>query len=194
VTQTIHADNVRLAIQAASTVGLSVVGVDLMTVDITRPWYENGAVINELNFKPYLSDNLQNGTVHPYLQPLVQGDGRIPVHAVVGQGDLWPKGRLVRQALAEQGIRAHLCASDGAESPEGGTEHLACKGLFLRCTALLRRRDVEALIVLVDSPEFLDTGLPLDRFSEVHVVGDPMASAVLPLLDLLSRHVAEAAT
>ena len=106
VTQTIHADNVRLAIQAASTVGLSVVGVDLMTEDITRPWHETGAVIN-----------LKNEKVHPYLHALVQGDGRIPVPAVVGAGDLWPRGRLVGQALAEQGIRAHRCASDRAESP-----------------------------------------------------------------------------
>jgi cyanophycin synthetase len=192
VTQTIHADNVRLAVQAASAMGLSVVGVDLMTDDITRPWHETGAVINELNFTPYLGGNLANEKVHPYLHALVQADGRIPVHAVVGAGDLWAKGRVVRDALAAQGIRAHLCATDNAESPDGGAEHLACKGLFLRCTALLRRRDVDALIVLVDSPEFLNTGLPLDRFSAVHVVGDPMTSAALPLLDLLSRHVMEA--
>lgn len=159
VTQTIHADNVSLAVQAASSVGLSVVGADLMTEDITRPWHETGAVINEHNFTPYLSGNLKNEKVHPYLHFLVQGDGRIPVHAVVGSGDLWPQGRLVCQVLAEeQGVRAHLCASDHAESPEGDAVHLACKGLFLRCTALLRRQDVQALIVLVDSPEFLKTG------------------------------------
>ena len=192
VMHTIHPDNIQLAVQAANTVGLSVVGVDLMTDDITRPWHETGAVINELNFTPYLGGNLANDKVHGYLQALVQGDGRIPVHVVLGSGDLWPTARLVRDALAKQGIRAHLCAIDKAESPEGDAVHIVSKGLFQRCVAFLRRKDVQGLVLLVDTPEFLTTGLPLDQISEIHIVNGTLSSALQPLLDLLSRHTASA--
>ena len=192
VSQVIHPDNVSLAIQAASIVGLSVVGVDLMSEDITRPWHETGAVINELNFTPYMGNSQENDDVRPFLQPLIQGDGRIPLHVVMGSGDLWSKGRSVSQALAENGTLAHLCASEYTESPSGDAVPLACKGLFLRCTALLRRRDVEAIVVVVDSPEFLKFGLPFDQINEIHLVGDALSTTEQAMLDLLSLHVARA--
>jgi hypothetical protein len=48
----------------------------------------------------------------------------------------------------------------------------------MRCRALLQNPDVQALIVVVDSDEFLKTGLPLDRFDEVHMVGKPVTATV----------------
>jgi cyanophycin synthetase len=181
VTQTIHPDNVRLAIDAAKTLGLRVAGVDLISTDITRPWHENGAILNEVNFKPYLSGNLDNDKLHPYLQSLVDGDGRIPVHAVVGHGDLWAKARALRQHLKQTGVWAHVCGHSGVETPSGEPLHLVGSGLFMRCRAMLQNPSVEALIVVVDSDEFLKTGLPLDRFDEVHLVGKPTTATVSTL-------------
>jgi hypothetical protein len=68
-------------------------------------------------------------------------------------------------------------AIDG-ESPSGEPLHLLGPGLFTRCRALLQNPCVEALIVVVGSDEFLKTGLPLDRFDEVHLVGKPTAGTV----------------
>lgn len=178
VTQTIHADNLRLAIDAAKTLGLRVAGIDLISTDITRPWHENGAVLNEVNFKPFLVGNLDNDKLHPYMQSLVDGDGRIPVHAVVGAGDLWARARALRQNLKQAGVLAHLCGHSAVESPSGEALYLVGSGLFMRCRAMLQNLRVEALIVVVDSDEFLKTGLPLDRFDEVHLVGKPTPDKV----------------
>lgn len=178
VTQKIHPDNVRLAIDAAKTLGLRVAGVDLISTDITRPWHENGAILNEVNFKPFFSGNLENNKVHPYMEALVDGDGRIPVHAVVGVGDLWTKARALRQRLKQAEVLAHVCGYGAVESPSGEPLLLLASGLFMRCRALLQNPDVQALIVVVDSDEFLKTGLPLDRFDEVHMVGKPVTATV----------------
>ena len=48
---------------------------------------------------------------------------------------------------------------------------MSVEGLFDRCMALLRLREVEALIIVVDSFEFLDAGLPVDRIQAVYVAG-----------------------
>jgi cyanophycin synthetase len=181
MTSTIHPDNVRLAIDAAQTLGLRVAGVDLITTDITRPWHENGAILNEVNFKPFFGGNLDNDKVHPYMETLVDGDGRIPAHAVVGVGNLWAKARALRQSLKQSGVLAHLCGHSAVESPSGEPLHLLASGLFMRCRALLQNPGVQALIVVVDSDEFLKTGLPLDRFDEVHMVGKPSTDTVSKL-------------
>lgn len=178
VTPNIHPDNVRLAIDAAKTLGLRVAGVDLISTDITRPWHENGAILNEVNFKPFFGGNLENNKLHPYMEALVDGDGRIPVHAVVGVGDLWAKARALRQRLKQAGVLAHVCGHSTVESPSSEPLHLLASGLFMRCRALLQNPDVQALIVVVDSDEFLKTGLPLDRFDEVHMVGKPVTATV----------------
>jgi cyanophycin synthetase len=41
---------------------------------------------------------------------------------------------------------------------------LAVRGLFARCMALLMDKDVGALILVAQTDELLDTGLPIDRF------------------------------
>lgn len=181
VTEIIHPDNVRLAVDAAKTLGLWVAGVDLISTDITRPWHENGAILNEVNFKPFLSGNLDNDKLHPFMVSLVDGDGRIPVHAVGGDGDVWARGRALRQRLGQQGILAHVCGHNAVESPSGQPLHLLATGLFMRCRALLQNPVVEALVVVVDSGEFLKTGLPMDRIDEVHWEGHPTTQTATDL-------------
>ena len=124
--------------------------MDLISTDITRPWHENGAILNEVNFKPFFGGNLDNDKVHPYMEALVD-------------------------------VLAHLCGHSSVESPSGKALHLLASGLFMRCRALLQNPDVQALIVVVDSDEFLKTGLPLDRFDEVHMVGKPATATVTRL-------------
>lgn len=188
-TTRIHPENVRLALRAANVLGLSVAGVDLMTVDIARPWYENQAVIIEMNFKPYLSGDLKKDMLHPYIVGLVSEGGRIPIHAVIGTADLWAIARDMRGQLMKQGIRAHITGHALSESADGEQLHLTSPGLFMRCIALLRSPEVEALVVVVDSDEFLETGLPVDRLDSIHTAGEIGAGSGASLLKLLSQHL-----
>jgi cyanophycin synthetase len=171
VTEIIHPDNVKLAITAARVLGLKVAGIDLISVDITKPWHQNNAVLNEVNFKPFLGGSLENDKVHAYLKSIITGQGRIPVHMVAGEGDLWLTAQSLRTQLALKGIAAYICSQTRAECSQGFEHHLTSQGLFMRCRAMLRNPDIEGLIIVVDSPEFLTTGLPLDQFDELHWVG-----------------------
>ncbi len=188
-TPNIHPDNVDLAVRAARALGLSVAGIDLMTVDISRPWHENRAVINEVNFKPYLSGDLKADTLNAYIFSLVPGGGRIPIHAVAGPADPWAVAHEVREQLLASGVRAHVTGHERSESPAGEVMHLTSQGLFMRCVTLLRLPEVEALVVVVDSDEFLDKGLPFDRLERLHTPGSTEGHIDPKLLQLLSRHL-----
>lgn len=50
----VHPDNLRIAVSAARMLRLYVAGVDLISPDISRPWHENDAVINEVNYAPLI--------------------------------------------------------------------------------------------------------------------------------------------
>jgi cyanophycin synthetase len=171
VTETIHPDNVQLAIEAAQIMGMKVAGVDLMSTDISLPWHETGAIINEVNYKPFVSGSLDKNKVDSYIQAVMGGLGRIPVHAVVGDGDVWEVARALGRTLKQAGTASYLCGKDLTESPNGEPYHMACSGLFMRCRALLHNPNVEALVMVLDSDEFLTTGLPLDRIEALHVAG-----------------------
>ena len=51
---TVHPLNLAAAVAAAETFGLEVAGVDMITTDLSVPWTENGAAINEVNGGPLL--------------------------------------------------------------------------------------------------------------------------------------------
>ena len=54
VTALIHPDNLKAALMATELFGLDMAGIDIISTDISRPWFETGAVINEVNFAPLL--------------------------------------------------------------------------------------------------------------------------------------------
>jgi cyanophycin synthetase len=49
VTTLAHPDNLKLAVDAARAIGLTVAGVDVISTDISIAWHVNGAVVNEVN-------------------------------------------------------------------------------------------------------------------------------------------------
>ena len=85
VTQTIHPDNVDIAIHAAKVLGLSVVGVDMISPDISTSWESNGAIINEVNYAPLLGGGqISRSYLQEYIERLLPNIGQIPIHLFVG--------------------------------------------------------------------------------------------------------------
>ena len=80
VTEQVHPHNIEIAVLAARVLGLDVAGVDLMTEDISVPWNQSGAVINEVNFAPTIGTGPASAPyLKGYVKRLVPGDGKIPV-------------------------------------------------------------------------------------------------------------------
>ncbi len=89
VTVDVHPDNADMAVRAAQAVGLDVAGVDFITPDISRPYYEVGGAICEVNYRPGLRVHLaanpdcRTQLGEALLCNMFSNDGRIPVIAVL---------------------------------------------------------------------------------------------------------------
>lgn len=192
VSEDVHPENLRIAIAAANLFGLNVVGVDLITTDVTRPWFDTGAVINEVNFAPLLGGReVSRQYVKPFLEDLVVGNGRIPVEVYCG-GDAAMKAALARQhALSAAGQHCVLTSRKVTLTPSGDSWRMPFSQDYYRVRALVLSSQVDALVLVVQSDEFLDTRLPLESVDRVELVDDQLVSCSSPDMPLsLGRYTA----
>lgn len=175
----IHPDNLRIAFQAAQLMNLNVAGVDLITEDISKPWYENGAVINEVNFSPFLGLRLdyQRKGVEVLVQTLIRDGGRIPIEVYIGNDEALKKARHRQHELILENqqsfLTTHLQTFNGSNEIRFA---LPSEGLFNRCRMLLMNKDVESLIIVVQTDELLTTGLPIDLINAITMVNKYLVS------------------
>ena len=107
VTTTAHPDNVAIALAASRLFALNVAGVDIISPDITEPWYENGAIINEVNFAPLLGGaEISRSYIPAFLSEYLGGDGKIPIETFVCED-----AALAQQAVYRQnGLRCFFAS------------------------------------------------------------------------------------
>ncbi len=161
VTDQLRPDNLAIALQAAQLLGLSVAGVDVISQDITVPWHQNGAIINEVNHAPLLGGGeISRRYIPEFLRGLVHGDGRIPVEVFVGgaQAQQRAMDRMTELAQTQAGIclTSHdntCCVHGVGQAPV--PVHLTCQGLTARVKALLMDRRVAVLLVVAPTRDAL---------------------------------------
>ena len=163
-----HPDNIEIAVRAARLLGLQVAGVDIISPDITRPWHENGAVINEVNFAPQLGGGETSRRHIPeYLARFVRGDGRIPVEAVVGEDPGLAHARGRQRILLARGLRCFVTGHADTITDDGRRQPMAQRTLSGRLAGLLLDDRVDAIVLSMTTDEALHAGLPVDRISGV---------------------------
>jgi cyanophycin synthetase len=166
LTASIHPENAQVAIQAAKMVGLSNAGVDLISADISRPWHQNGAVINEVNFSPVLGvASISRSYLPEFLARHIRGDGRIPVFACVGHEDAERAAHAHHQSLCADGLNACLVGQSGTWVGEMPLSFRPGLGSIDRLRACLFRRDIDAVTIVVEDASLLTRGLPVDRLT-----------------------------
>jgi cyanophycin synthetase len=168
-TAQVHPDNIDIAVRAARLFGLRNAGIDIISADISRPWHENGAIINEVNYAPYFGGNpIAKAKLPDFFGGFMVGDGRIPIIAYVGGEAAWQQGASRQLALREAGINCYL--TNHVQTLNGRQElmPLPQPGMFRRALALLMNREVAALILVIQTDELLYAGLPVDRIDEIH--------------------------
>lgn len=175
VTAQMHADNAQLALAAARIFGLTVAGIDLMTADIAVPWHQNGAVIIESNYRPEFATRYRDREAARLMPALVDGDGRIPVHLVIGEGDLPARARELKQRLRKRGHKCHLTGARYSEDSQGRAIPMTLGTLFERSLALSLRSDVEELILVAEGPDPFGHGFAIDRLETLLVVDSDTA-------------------
>ncbi|MDR9499944.1 MAG: hypothetical protein RI556_12270 [Hydrogenovibrio sp.] len=174
----IHPDNVQLAVQSAKALHLNTAGVDLIIEDLTRPWHEQAAIINEVNVAPMIGASQTSIDNLPTLfSCLIQGDGRIPVEIYVGQDKALKQARVSQERFAGKGRRAYLTTHHQTWDPDFSVMPMQLKTLFDRCQALLMNRDVEAVIMVIQTDEPSTHGAPVDQADKVIFTGEPIYSS-----------------
>lgn len=168
VTQRIHPENLRVALAATALLGLDVAGIDIISTDISRPWHENGAIINEVNFAPLLGGaEISRSYLPAFLDGLMQGDGRIPVEVFVGDNDALRAATERWNALRSDRVGAVLTNGRQTLSATGEPWPMPFESVYQVTRALTLSPQVAALVVVISADDFLRLGLPLEAVDAV---------------------------
>lgn len=93
VSTVIHPANIELAIHASQILGLELAGIDLISTDISRPYHETGARINEINFAPVLgrTHSFQRQGIRRYVKALMSKYPKVHIQLFIGRNllDAW---------------------------------------------------------------------------------------------------------
>jgi D-alanine-D-alanine ligase-like ATP-grasp enzyme len=179
VSNVVHVDNVAAAVLAARCFGLEVAGVDIISTDISQPWHANGAIINEVNYAPLLGGgDISRSRIPKFLDLLLKGDGRIPVHVHVGGAQAFQAARTKWQQLVDNGVSGVLVSSDQILMPSGEPRRMPVAGIYSPPRSLVMSSDVDALVIVLQTDEYMHTGLPFDRITDVHETAEPLMSFV----------------
>lgn len=170
-----HPDNIALAEEIADFCGLDSMGLDIISDDLTQPWHQNGARVNEVNFAPMLSPyrNWVRDSVESFLEDAIPGQGRIPIALFAGGDAALAAARRYQDEMGAQGKAHFLCSGEVTIKPNGetGLDDLG-NSLFLRAHALILNRSVEGLVCVVQDESILQTGFPFDSVSHKVRVDD----------------------
>ncbi|MEM8582249.1 MAG: hypothetical protein AAGF50_13725, partial [Pseudomonadota bacterium] len=154
-----------LARRAARLFGLEVAGIDIISEDISRPWFETGAVINEVNFRPQVAQN----TARAFMElSFPDGDAQVHVECFVGDSQAMSAAKARRQELARQSSGVFLTSHELSIDDEGNTIFLSnAEGVFRRSEILLQDNRLSTLVVVVQTDEMAATGLPFSKVASV---------------------------
>lgn len=81
----VHDANGKLALNIAESFSLDVAGIDFITTDISRPWWEVSSAICEVNAQPSLGHPTAHGLFEKMLAKFLPDKATIPQIAIVGE-------------------------------------------------------------------------------------------------------------
>ena len=178
VTLRVHPENLAIALAASELFGLGMAGIDIISSDISRPWFENGAIINEVNHAPLLGGaEISRSHIPAFLGAFIDGMATIPVEVFVGGEAAWAAALVRWREMVQSGLSAYLSNAHQTLAPSGEEWRMPLAGLYRRVRALVLSARVQAIVLVVQTDEILDTGMPLEAVSSVRVVDDHLVSA-----------------
>jgi len=153
ITDTLHPANAALCIEAAKVCRLNTAGIDFFSQDPTVPWFENGACILEVNYKPQifnrLSDRITKDYQKRFVTQLINGAGNMPIYAFVGASPAKESATQRHRELVAKGVSAWLYVDDGISGPECAMRPLKSGDRLRDLQSLMYNPRVEALCVQV---------------------------------------------
>lgn len=170
-TKAVHPDNLDIAIRTAALFELDVAGIDIISADISVPWFENGAIINEVNFSPLLGGGeISRSYIPDFLNSFINENGRIPIEIFVCDETSIDAAYQRQEELIKNGVKCFLTTHIKTITHEKIIIPFTYQRLYQRCKALMLNKQVDALIVVVQTDEVLHMGLAFDLIDNVTIL------------------------
>ncbi len=155
ITSQVHPENTKLAERAAAAIGLHIAGVDFITTDISKPYWETGGAICEVNLMPAI-DGMEPSADQPLYQfekafelMFPKEAASIPTISIVSNEE--PKSiKWLKEIFSNYGLNVG-CATDN-KATVGGSQLVGLETSCDACKAVLWNPAVE-VAVLIGSPE-----------------------------------------
>jgi cyanophycin synthetase len=159
ITEKVHLENIALVERISRLFRLESAGIDLISSDVTRPWFETHGAVTEVNFMPQIGENTARVNIAAMFPP--DAPAAIPIECFVGGKAAMRAGLRRLASLAKKEKPMVLTSHDLSLDHHGKViQFSGINGIFARCSALLRDPDVEGLIVVVQTDELLASGPP----------------------------------
>lgn len=186
----IHSDNMELCKSAAASIGLELVGVDLLIPDISVSWIESGALICELNAKPQVGYS----AAESLFDALFANDTRIPVFAVLAL-DPASLEEAALQDLA-QATGCDVVSNLDGTTKGGQKKPRKFERYFDAARAAIFDNTSPSVLCVLSVSEVIRMGLPIDRIDKMFVAAaDPAKSddvkKIKLALQLMQPHCGE---
>lgn len=163
----VHPDNVLLAVRCARVLGLSVAGIDFISQDIRRPWYENEAKIIEVNaqpgLRPHWLTDLNRDVNAEILQLLCERGPRIPTAAITGTNGKTTVTRMLHHIWRKVGRCVGSCTTEGVWINDYNINPGHYPG-YSGARMVLSDPVVEVAIIELTRKTLMTQGHPCDRY------------------------------
>jgi cyanophycin synthetase len=158
-----------ICIRAARTIGLDVVGIDIVCQDISKPLREQRGGVIEVNAAPgirmhqYPSRGTPRDAGASIVEALFgEGDGRIPVVAVTGTNGKTTTSLLIAHATRMAGLRTGVTTTEGVYINGQLTMKGDCTG-YRSALSVLASREVDFAVLETARGGILKRGLAYDH-------------------------------
>ena len=198
VTDLVHPEVARRAVDAVRMVGLDIAGVDIIAEDISRPLRESGGAVIEINAGPGLRMHLSpsKGSPRPVGRAIVEmmfpemQTGRIPIVAVTGVNGKTTTTRLLAHIVGSTGKRVGMACTDGVYFAGERIDEADCSGPQ-SARGILMNPQVEVAVLETARGGILREGLGFDR-CDIAVVtnigeGDHLGQADIQTIEQLAK-------
>ena len=168
----VHADNLRLAVDATDALGLDIAGVDIIAQDIAISWLDSSAAICEINLRPQMSGRNNPQRYQTLLNLCFPTGWSVPVTVLLIPEN--PDQASQFMALARQ-PSDHRVSGVGLSCREG-LWVAGCRvsrgfsSHFQAASALLLRQDVDQCLCVMTPNELLTFGFPLAQVDQLRLV------------------------
>jgi cyanophycin synthetase len=168
VTDSIHIENIDIAIKSAKLFRLNVAGIDIITPDISKPWHTNGAIINEVNFSPLFGlGEISRGAIPRFLEDYMGGDGRMVVKAFVGKSVAMVEAIKYQRKMAGKRTRAVVLSEDSCFDSKGQNIGFDLDTLEQKIKALYMNSAVDEIALVVKDKQELSKAININELNEI---------------------------